>query len=1556
MNLIDLAAEIERRYRQYLETTFYLKDPDLRRSFQKALASGHLSRGPFVESTPVFKRGQSSSQLFRALLSSDPDAGFLQSTERHLYLHQEEAIRKVFAEERNVVVATGTASGKTETFLYPILLHLYEQFTRDELGPGVRALILYPMNALANDQRERLGSICEKLESLGSPFKFTFGQYIGETPEDDRDIRRHAQERLSQRLPGELILRKEIRAAPPHILLTNYSMLEYLLIRPADSPLFDQGCAVDWKFIVLDEAHQYRGSKGMEMSMLVRRLKQRLWEGGCRNDLRCIATSATLGGGQEDRPEVAQFGYQLFGEPFEADAIVLGETEPIEKPSSLRQLPVEHYSRLSQFCEEEGYSVDRLCKDLGLDSRIANEDPAAIVGEILTNDERSDMLRRRISASPQLFSELARELFPELDEGEAADALSGLIQLLLTSRDPHTGQPLLAARYHFFLRSLEGAFLSYLPQPRLALERLSDSDGGAFFEVALCRECGQHYLVGREVAGKLAEAVRDPSDPNFGATFFRPVEEEDEEGEGEDGSTGGDRQILKLCTRCGTLSRRAGACDHSELISVAKQEEAWEKEDQVPRCSSCGYRAQDPVREVVHGTDGPHVVIATTLFRKMPTNRKKVLAFADSRQEAAFFAWYLENSYKDILARNLILQALQALAQHSAEGLSLRELVPALRDVYRKHGVFPESAGDLEILREAWVRLFREFLTEEQRISLEGVGLVTFRAKLPETLKVPDVIMREPWELSEAEARDLIGVLLDFMRLDKAVDLRTGPEVADLTWGDLGLQGRGTGVSVGRPGGRKKIKSWDGPAGRRALYLTKFLMRDNSIARHQASAEAQDLLRAVWECLKATDEAIGLPQDRVLISDRDSRLLNPDWWRVTPLDENNVIHQCDICARLYSVSIRGVCPRTGCPGTLQATTLQQLEPNHYRALYREDLDGLLRVEEHTAQLDPEKARDFQRSFKRGEIHVLSCSTTFEVGVDLGDLDVIFLRNVPPEAFNYAQRVGRAGRREQYPGFALTFCRQRPHDLYYFQYPERIIAGVIRAPVLSLTNKKIILRHVVATVLSKFFRENELRFEKVAGLFGDLENPTLANLLHEFLKENQDALVRSLKAIVPAESHERLGLLNGSWISEIAGAEGRIAMVQAELSSDYKTVVELEKKSASEGDYKTAKWANARARTIYNENVLSFLSRKAIIPKYGFPVDVVELDLQRTRQSPSASEVSLQRDLSIAISEFAPTSRLVANKKEWSSYGLKKVLERQWEEHEYRRCPHHSLFQSWSPGEEPPAFTCCTSVVEGRFLIPQFGFISDGQKPSEPTGRPFRVFSTRPYFIGLAGSEPSEMDFGPLQLTKASPGTMAILCEGRRGRCFYVCMSCGAGFRDRLPKHKNPFGRECSGSLQLTALGHVFVTDVVKLVFERKPPNQDLDPNWFAYSLAYAVLEGSSSILEVPDSDLNVTVTFLRESPIPPIVLYDNVPGGAGLVARLQEKETLEACLNAALERVSGACGCGENDSCYGCLRTYRNQFAHSELRRGPVMKYLKSSILGKLYAEPIVSQEDDVDR
>ncbi|MCI0697097.1 DEAD/DEAH box helicase [candidate division KSB1 bacterium] len=1548
MNPYALAQKAEEKYLQYLKTMFYFKDAGLRKSFEDVLNAGHLSNGPYLEATPVFKRAKKPSELFAETLGFKPDEGFLKAIDgdRPLYCHQEDAIRFT-AQNKNVVVATGTGSGKTEAFLLPILLHLYKEFKAGQLDSGVRALILYPMNALAFDQRERLGKICTKLKDFHSDFRFTFGQYVGDTPDDRNDRQRNAREALDNRLPGELVLRDEMRSQPPHILLTNYSMLEFMLLRPKDTPLFDNGNAQWWKFIVLDEAHQYRGTKGMEMGMLLRRLKQRLCEGGRQNGFLCIATSATLSSDTKDKTPVAKFAQDLFGEPFEPEHIItgqyeklLGGNEVMLNPTDYKQLENARSIQVSNLPME----LSSISFKLGIDLKKEQRWQEAIY-TLLQKDARATSLREKIVGHTIKVDELAKEIFPELRENdEKVEPLVRLIHLLVSAESPVDGSPLLTGRFHFFLRSLEGAYLSLaeannaelnqLSTTKILLDRTSLQPNNAFFEVALCRECGQHYLVGKAVNGKLQEAIRDPGDDEFGANFFRPIDMANTEQDDDFNA----KNLYQLCLTCAALSRypMRPDCKHDTIMFVEQQESSRNQPDQVSKCAACGFQAPDPVREIVHGSDGPNAVIATALVQNLPNKKKKVLAFADSRQQAAFFAWYVEDSYQSILTRALILHALKELS--STEPISFNTLASKLSMIHEKYRLFPETSDEIERISTSWKQVYSEFLTEETNQSLEGVGLVRYTMKWPSWLDIGNFLNDLPF--SGLEKYKILETLLSFLRSDKAVELKSS-RLVNLNWSDLGVFSPQMNVRIGEPHNQRNVRSWDGENGRRARWLARVL-ENAGIDKSSARADAVTALRTIWQAFLETDRRANSPNERILCEINDAKRLNPDWWRIQLVENKDAIYQCLACGRLQHASVKDVCNRSRCHGKLIATKLSELEllePNHYQILYKELNPERLRVEEHTAQLTKGKAREYQRDFRENKIQVLSCSTTFELGVDLGDLDTVFLRNVPPESFNYAQRVGRAGRRTGNIGFAITYCRRNAHDLYHFDEPGRMISGKVNPPAISKKNEKITIRHLTATALSFFFRESPSRFDCVEAFFVDLSNPSALRDFKAFLEKEADKILASLKSIIADTNQQNdLGLNDGTWIEHLASAA--LDGAEARVNADFKTVKSFENESSKLGNHLQADWAKRRANTIAKEDVLSFLSRTVVIPKYGFPVDVVQLDTHHLNGAFESDTVTLERDLSIAIAEFAPTSKLVANKFEWQSYALKKVAEKEWSRWHYARCAKHHRFERWQHGQNPNFEKCCNHMTTRQYVVPQFGFQTKRGSYQKPQRKTERIFSTRPYFVGFKSENQQIIKYGPIELTKTSPGEMTVLCEGYKGHGFYICSKCGTGFREMTATaiqngHDDFLGRKCNYQPQrFLSLGHDFVTDILKLTFN-KPYSGDIEPYWFAFTLAYTILEGASKVLDVPSNELNVTVHSSGLQGIAPaIILYDNVPGGAGLVARLEVKQILFNCLKAALDRVDGHCGCAPETTCYGCLRSYRNQFAHSHLQRGAAYTYL----------------------
>ena len=254
------------------------------------------------------------------------------------------------------------------------------------------------------------------------------------------------------------------------------------------------------------------------------------------------------------------------------------------------------------------------------------------------------------------------------------------------------------------------------------------------------------------------------------------------------------------------------------------------------------------------------------------------------------------------------------------------------------------------------------------------------------------------------------------------------------------------------------------------------------------------------------------------------------------------------------------------------------------------------------------------------------------------------------------------------------------------------------------------------------------------------------------------------------------------------------------------------------------------------------------------------------------------------------------------------------------------FQQWNEGNAP------ANLSVGKYIIPQFGFVTPlFEKPKEPQRRVERLYTTRPFFEGFnTDSQPETKTLHNVKVTKALPGKLVILCEGRNRERFYICRTCGTHLTELEGKHKTPAGAECFGALGRFSLGHELVTDVVRMEFPR------LTNQWDAYSLAYAILLGAAETMDVPTTDLNVTITGGETRNDTGIVLYDGVPGGAGLVVQLERTNVFDNTLVKARERMQGNCGC--DSSCYGCLRSYRNQFAHPHLDRNAALEFLNIAL------------------
>jgi hypothetical protein len=1583
MNPLAVSGKIKSGYLRYLRSTFAPRDRTWRAQFDRGLAQQlSLTKGPYLQATPAFERGATLRDLIDEGLLHPEFAripGDVFALERPLHRHQEIAIRRVLA-GRNLLVATGTGSGKTECVLFPTLELLLREAQAGTLGePGVRALLLYPMNALANDQLRRLRAL------LAAYPEITFGRFVGDTetdPQQARDIFRAVFPGQTP-LENELLSCEEMRARPPHILLTNFSMLEYLLLRLEDTPLFDGPTGSHWRLIALDEAHVYDGANGTEIALLLRRLRDRT-VGSERGRLRCVATSATLGAGEHDYPQLAAFGKALFDERFEwmpgdpdrQDVIGPLHRRLIHEVAAY-ELPATTYVGL------------RAARDLGiagLRSVLASACPAAVerlaetgdVGaalqRVLAVDARVIRLQKaltpdteRLTAGAMLLEDAAKEAF---GDATAIDPLGALVELGVAARADEGDPPLVPARYHLWLRGLEGVFVCLHPAhppdaPRLHLAagercRACDAAGidAVLFELGTCRRCRAEYVVGRRTDKGAVRRAPVGANPSLYLLLGAPANQLDEdEAAGEMPDDAADEAqgapAVWLCPGCGRILRGAEAlCDCADPPARrAVSEVTLTDEDLVPRrCAACsGSSGAGIVGRFLTDTSAPAAVVATALYQELPTARephavaklgggRKLLAFADSRQEAAFFAPYLERTYTAALRRSLILRAVETL--YEGTPLRMRDLVGWLVDTASAQLVLDpaDSPNGRRATVETW--LLQELLALDRRQSLEGVGLVRCALSLPDA---PAPAALAPLGLTEDETRALVGLLLDTVRASGVLTFpwgvsRTDPAFAPRT-GDYVI--RGTGASP-----RQQVLAWTPSRGsnRRRDLLEKVAKR------RQMRIDPAATLTALWDALTGADSAWAplLPE----ASDPRRgvvRRLAHERYEFTPHRPGLERYRCSACGQLWWTSVLGVCPTYRCDGTLEPVAPDE-PPNHYAVLYQSLAPIAMHVEEHTAQWALERGTKIQSKFLDGDINVLSCSTTFELGVDVGDVEAVLLRNVPPSPANYVQRAGRAGRRADAASMVVTLAQRRNHDLFWFRDPRAMIEGIVTPPQIVLDNPVIGRRHAHSVALAAWLRREPDMRRAGDFLDPDASGKTGDARFLDWLRTRPDEVRAALGRILPTSVAAAIDVEGWGWVEALAGATpddptaGWLDRAVTDARDDLAQIRSAIEQAIADGKPRLWDALNRQVATITHEPLINFLARRNVLPKYGFPVDVVPLDLTRTGVDEAAG-IKLDRDLRLAISEYAPGSEVVAAKMVWRSIGLKRHPERDWRTRDWAVCAACGRYRDALSDSLAEACDCGSVEVaqRGRWVAPIFGFVgtrSDTDVDESPAPRRSSVQSWFSEY-GAGGEPPERAPEGivPGRATTllARQGRIVVLNSGPGRRGFRICEWCGWGepVPLRPPRgkaatrgHHNPLtGAECNHAPSTRQLGHDFLTDLLEVRVAGTHKQSALR------SALYALLEGAGR-LGIKRDEIDGTLHTWRADQPAALVLYDTVPGGAGHAKRIDEH--FARVVDAALERVRG-CECGRETSCYACLRSYSNQLYHDELVRSAAEAVLRTA-------------------
>ena len=1212
---------------------------------------------------------------------SDRDERNTMPHDRHPYTHQAEAWRTLRAEPpRCAVVSSGTGSGKTEAFLVPILDSLARERAAGGTRrlTGVRALMIYPLNALIASQRDRLA---DWTAPFGGDVRFCL--YNGQTKEDVKAAD-------AARTPWEVLDRRTLRADPPPVLVTNATMLEYMLVRPVDAPLLrrSQGRL---RFVVLDEAHTYLGSQAAEMTLLLRRTLRAF--GVEPEAVSFVATSATLGAaGDEEgtRRELRRFLARLAG----ADE---SRVDPIV---GRRHVPPLH--------------------------------PGAYAG--LADDRGAAAVRATLASHPESLSRL-RALHPGVD-------VEAVLERGMAAEEPEAGR-FLPLRLHLFHRAQVGVFACLdracpgragtpLDHPDWPFGVISERNrahcpacGGMMFEVRTCDDCGLPVL--EAALGADARHLRRPVSAEV-VDEFAPDGGEDEPGDdGGEAPEVADERVLLAAP-----GYRGGSAVHVVKATGTLPDQVPEGAvclDRFPvlSCPCCGAGAANrmlfrPVRlggPFFLGTAG-NVLLDAAPQRAgtgLPHGGRQMITFTDNRQGTARFAasWQQESERNFVRAR--IWHALQdsqegdpadaadlakydALLNNPAMPENAKATVRELADKLRRkqqaqsegkrlpwHNIREELSKllrhEVEMLR-AWenlapelanpdelakLHLLGEFLRRPNRAnSLETMGLAALR--FPAIEKLGDAHLPPLLRSHGATAEDwqdyLHLVLTFFVRARSAVSITlrqalwVGQRVRAQMLMRPGLPAEARGGEIAWP----LLRGVAGRASRPALMLRDGL--NLNLDDPAVREDVNDALRAAWTVIQPLGQrGLGDGAFQLDLAQTEVAPVARAW-------------RCPVTHRLLDRTFRGLSPfsspiagrrdllkaepldmpRLPCPWPKNdhdreavrawLQTDYRIAELRRRGLWTDIADRLAllspyaRIVEHSAQQPGWRLRGYEAAFKRGQVNVLNCSTTMEMGVDIGGITTVAMANVPPSPASYRQRVGRAGRRGEALAIAFTYCPDTPVGWHAFDDPGRPLRQGIAPPRVALDSRTLAQRHVNALLLADFLARQRADLTRMeAGAFFGGEGTPPSTRLAEWLRTavpGDPALQRDLSSLLRG-----IGLAAATDVADRA-AEAMHGIAEVWQQERRELQADLD---AATGPARTA--LELQIRRFDGEKLLGELVRQAFLPGHGFPTGVVPFvvaPVAKPTRPGGADEPDRGRSshptrtLDIAVREYAPGADVI----------------------------------------------------------------------------------------------------------------------------------------------------------------------------------------------------------------------------------------------------------------------------------------------------------------------------
>ena len=1637
LNPVAYIDKVAKSFLRYQLTAYPFADPHLLAQMRALLSLDHtrsspLLRGPYVSLSRPFRPGASVRKMIDDGVLHPHLAERIPSRITHFYSHQERAIRAI-ADGRTTLISTGTGSGKTECFLYPVVSQCLT--LRDEsAAPGISAVIVYPMNALAEDQLLRIRGL---LAGTGVPF----GIYVGKTPEREADmagarlptgssaadyqarVERAQRDGTGETVhPAEEVCSRQAMRTPgkqPRILLTNVKQLELLLTRQQDIELF-AGARLD--YLVFDEAHTFTGAMGAETACLIRRLRS-----FCNVDpdhTRCVATSATIVDANE--PDAARlFAARFFG--VLADGVVtVGEDYEAETWAESRMVPpaprgdppaiLDECVRAVEDDDESGTTVSWVYRSLAgraLGLRDGSDWPTALHAA-LSRNEVAFRLSEEL-AEPRPLEELPHALEKRI--GRPVTEAEILSWLTLGAAARYDERPLLRPVIHGFVRGIGGAVVSFPEQEdgaQLRLTAKDESQSGpsgeryAHFPVTTCTVCGQHYYIaflkdftftGKRPGGGEASGhgrYWQPLDQTNGGNRLvlvdRLIGETDADGE----SAASSRTApLHFCRRCAAAhperTDRCRSCGHAaDTVKLQVVRQKPKQPGVLTSCLSCGSngrrvfgRYREPARPVRAVTVADVHVLTQDMVHY--ADRRRLLVFCDNRQDAAFQAGWMKDHARRFRLRSLMAEGIRANPGSSIGDLTgylddrmeadetlSRALLPEVWQVARREG----SGGRHTRERRKYLRIqvLREVtLSARQALGLEPWGRMRVRYDgLSPSL---------PWIQEQAfrlgipadRLRDGVASVLDHFRRRGAL---LDPEFKVYTryWaeGSPEVQ-QGFLPSFVKPLGLKLRRRPD----EKPEWVMQWLSGAGDTTMRQVArkwGEPTESIGPFLEGLFAFLVEQQLLKPVRLLGSRGKALpnldgvyqVNGDALRLHP---NTGVARCRKCRRTITREVpHSRCPAWRCDGELEWIPEN---PDDYNLQLLDESYEMLRPEEHTAMVPHERREQLENWFKGDSkaVNSLVCTPTLELGIDIGRLDSVLMRNVPPLPANYWQRAGRAGRRHRM-AVNMTYCRPVSHDRAYFAEPPKLLGGRIDPPAFNLRNEVMVAKHVQATVIAALHRygRDPARPETERHEIREVLGTCLPRRVKPYLFDGEVVRVEPfdfgpLRELVrhngPALADKVRSVFEQGW----PGSDADVVTPDAlrkhvnRFTSELEAVVKRLRRRLhwAMGQIKRLNGVREKHGTLNGEDeslfrrcgrlvarlkgrdpgrshaeghdssiTFSVLAAEGFLPGYGLESGYVVAWAEIPFWLDGAMDFVLPRAPATALREYVPGNLIYANGHRFVARRFHRDFS---DEHVempvYEVSAEHQAVKEMTAG--------VSSSLGGQAVramavcdvdLVHSSHISDDEEVRFQLGVAVYGLELGQHSGGMAyqwGDQPVLLRRG-VRMRLVNVGVSEVV-KGRNSFGYPVCAICGQSVSPLSSQAQRESFRKSHEERCGSKPGRVgFYADIAADALSL--------PECANPTLAYSVLEalriGATRILDMHMEDLQILVIGEIGHEMVQGFLWDPMPGGSGLLERLRDRfREVAGVAREVLEGCEGAC----ESSCVDCLQTFRNSYYHNRLDR-----------------------------